>query len=174
MDEKSVLVIYGKDLWLKGSMFRFLQAIGLNPVEPAHYWQRGTADPHNALQAALKDASVVLILLTGDDEAKTRHPGKWPEDSKEDKLHPPFQPQLHVLFAAGMALAKYRRKTILVQRGHLRPCSDLSDQEPIELGNSIEQRSALIEALRRRGCSVDLSNHKWLHTGDFSDPDSHK
>lgn len=174
MDERSVLVICGKDQRLQGSMFRFLRAIGLCPVLAEHYrrrTQRGAVDPHEALLTALRNVCAVLILLTGDDEAKVRYPRRMPEYYQEDRLHPPFQPQLHVLFAAGMALAVCPGKTILLKRGHLRPCSNLADHGIIELGDSTEQRSALIEELQAAGCTIDRSNHQWLRTGDFSDPD---
>ncbi len=178
MDRKKVLVIYGKNERKRGAIFAFLRTIGLHPFELRNQpikRRRGVSYNNEQLQAALKDAHAVLVLLTGDDEAKLRDCWHISENDWEHEktLYP--QPRLNVLFEAGTALAKRPYNTILVQLGKLRLCSDLAGRNPfIELNDTREKRRELIEMLRSAGCSVDLSNRDWVDTGDFSDPDSRK
>ena len=172
MDRKKVLVIYGKNARIKGEIFAFLQKIGLYPFELKNQTKsisRGSSYPGEGLQAVFKDACAVLVLLTGDDEAKPKDQRYVSENDREDEERPYSQPRLNVLFEAGMAFAKRPNNTILVKLGNLRICSDLSDRRFIELNN--EQRYELIKMLCSIGCTVDLSKHEWADTGDFDEPD---
>ncbi len=171
MDRKKVLVIYGKDQKLTGDIFRFLHKIGLRPVELHNHSQRGASNPHEVLQAAINAACAILILLTGDDEAKLKHRWYIPNDDGEDELYPSPQPRLNVLFEAGVAFATRPNNTILIKRGRVRLCSHLADRRCVELDDTYEQRFALIKMLQSVGCTIDLSSHEWVDIGDFSDPD---
>ncbi len=186
MERKNVLVISGKDQKLTGDIFRFLHKIGLHPVEPQDRFPGGVSDPHEALQAAINATCAIVILLTGDDEAKRRYilnddgedeaklQHRWYilDDDGEKELYPSPQTRLNVLFGAGVAFATRPDNTILVKRGHLRPCSYFADRRCVELGDTLERRYAFIEMLRSVGCVVDLSSNEWIDVGDFSDPDS--
>lgn len=167
MDRKKVLVISGKNEKTKGAMFRFLRKIGLHPFELKNRARRSSY-PYEGIQAVFKDACAVLVLLTGDDEAKLRERYDPKKDSEDERL---LYPQLraNVLFEAGMAFAQRPNNTILVKLGNLRLCSDLRGRSCIELNNTREKRCELITTLRSVGCIIDLSNNDWVDAGDFSE-----
>ena len=81
-DPKKVFVVHGRDDKLRRELFAFLLAIGLSPIE----WSQaealtGKASPFigEVLDAAFSVAQAVVVLLTGDDEAKLKS-----EYQKED------------------------------------------------------------------------------------------
>ncbi len=186
MDRKNVLVIFGRDQKLTGDIFRFLHKIGLRPVKPQDSFSGDVLDPHKALQAAINTSCAIVILLTGEDEAQRRYilnddsedqaklQHRWYiiDDDGDEEWWPSPQPRLNVLFGAGVAFATRPRNTILVKRGHLKPCSYFAGRRCVELGDTLERRYAFIEMLRSVGCAVDLSSNEWIDVGDFSDPDS--
>src|SRR5262249_26011695 len=70
---KKVFVIHGRNNKIRDSMFNFLRAIGLTPIE----WSQaisstGSAAPSiiQTLTTAFSEAQAVVALFTGDDEAK--------------------------------------------------------------------------------------------------------
>jgi Predicted nucleotide-binding protein containing TIR-like domain len=172
MDRKKVLVIYGKDQKLTGDIRHFLRKIGLHPVELPDQFPRGVPDPHKVLQTAIKAACAIVVVLTGDDEARLQERWYIPDEDEEDERRPFPQPRLSVLFGAGIALATRPKKTILVKRGSVRLCRYFEGCRLVELGDPLEQRRAFIETLCGVGCAVDLSSNEWIDVGDFSDPDS--
>ena len=73
--QKRVFVIHGRNEKLRASIFRFLRALGLNPIE----WAQAIAltrksSPYigEIIDAGLNDAQAALVLLSGDDLAKLR------------------------------------------------------------------------------------------------------
>lgn len=172
MNRKNVLIISGKDQKLTGDIRHFLRTIGLRPIEPQGRFPGGVLDPHKALQTAINNACAIVIILSGDDEARLRQQCYILDDDKEDDLGSYPQPRLNVLFGAGFAFAKRPKKTILLQRGYVRLCRYFEGHRLVELGDSLEQRCALIDMLSSVGCAVDLSSNEWIDVGDFSDPES--
>ena len=174
MNRKNVLIISGKDQKLTGDIRHFLRTIGLRPVEPQGRFPRGVSDPHEALQTAINASCAIVVVLTGEDEARLLQQWYISDDDKEYELKSYPQPRLNVLFGAGFAFAKRpsRNKTILVKRGRIRLCRYFEGHRfLVELDDSFEQRYSFIKMLRGVGCAVDLSSNEWLDVGDFSDPE---
>ncbi|GAB4602018.1 hypothetical protein MOKP20_33200 [Mycobacterium avium subsp. hominissuis] len=72
---KKVFVVHGRNLTARNSMFVFLRAIGLEPIEfSTAISATGSASPYigQALDAAFDMAQAVVILLTPDDIAYLR------------------------------------------------------------------------------------------------------
>jgi predicted nucleotide-binding protein len=169
-DPSSVFVIHGRDRALRDSMFDFLRAIGLHPLE----WeelvlQTGSASPYigDVLEVALSRAQAVVVLLTGDDEARLREPLLTPGD-------PPHETELtrqarpNVLFEAGMAMARSVDRTVLVQVGHLRPFSDIGGRHLVLLSDDSPSRQNLANRLQGAGCPVSLIGVDWHSAGSFN------
>lgn len=166
---KKVFVVHGRDEILRKSLFGFLRSVGLQPIE----WNKamkatGSASPYigQILDAAFRDAVAVIVLLTGDDEARLR-------ESLRKRTDPPYEGELtpqarpNVLFEAGMAFGHRPEATVLVQVGPVRPFSDVGGRHVVHLDNTPEKRTELVTKLRTAGCTVDLDGSDWLSEGDF-------
>ena len=168
-DPIKVFVVHGRNIALRNSMFDFLRAVGLKPIE----WSRaisttGKGSPNIAeiLDAAFNEAQAVIILLTGDDEAKLHD--KFIQEGDqiyEKELTPQSRP--NVLFEAGMAMGRYPERTILVQVGQHRPWSDIAGKHVTLMDNSPQKRQELATKLANAGCKVDISGDSWFSAGDF-------
>lgn len=168
-DSRKVFVVHGRNLRLRDAMFEFLRSLGLSPIE----WleaikMTGQAAPYvgQILDAAFGVAQAVVVLFTGDDEAKLRSDFVSESDpAYESQLTPQARP--NVLFEAGMALGASQDRTILVTIGNLRPFSDIAGRQAVRLDNSPEKRQELAERLRIAKCAVDTGGTDWLKSGDF-------
>jgi len=165
-----VFVVHGRNEELRKSMFDFLRSIGLKPIEWSQAIQMtGETAPFvgNILDEAFLHAQAVVVLLTGDDEARLRpeyHTEKMPD--YERNLTPQSRP--NVLFEAGLALGRFPKQTVIVEVGDLRPFSDIAGRHTIRLNNSTKTRQDVAQRLAIAGCKVDLSGTDWHQTGDFS------
>ncbi|HWW17188.1 MAG TPA: nucleotide-binding protein [Candidatus Saccharimonadales bacterium] len=164
-----VFVIHGRDLRLRDGMFTFLRSISLEPIE----WIEavnltGKSAPYvgEVLDAAFSKAQAVVVMLTGDDEARLRAQfRKVGEPAHETELTPQARP--NVLFEAGMAMARNPERTVLVEFGHLRPFSDIGGRHTVRMDNSTEKRQELALRLQKAGCTVSLAGTDWHTAGDL-------
>jgi predicted nucleotide-binding protein len=165
---KNVFVVHGRNIAVRKSMFEFLRAIGLNPLE----WDTlltatRSAAPYigDVLAAGLKKATAVVILLTPDDHAMLRKEF-WSrnEDAFEKKLMGQARP--NVLFEAGMAFALFPRATILVEVGKCWPFSDVFGRHIVKLNNSEAKRKELAARLSTARCPI-VFGKGWHAAGDF-------
>ena len=170
-NNKKVFVIHGRNEKLRKSMFRFLRALGLEPIE----WTQaialtGKSSPYigEIIDAGLNEAQAALVLLSGDDEAKLKKEylkGNDPEYEKQ--LTPQARP--NVLFEAGMAMGKYPERTIQVQVGNVRKWTDVDGRHITRLNNNPDKKHELAVKLKTAGCIVDFSGADWMKEGDFGD-----
>lgn len=170
IDHKKVFVVYGRNDVARREMFAFLRSVGLSPIE----WNQavaltGTGSPFigDVLNAAFSIAQAVVVLLTGDDEARLRSEYQAGDDPDFENILTP-QARPNVLFEAGMAFGIQPNRTILVELGRLRPFSDVSGRHTVRLSNKTEKRMELVQKLKNVGCEVDLSGNDWVNTGDFN------
>ncbi|MBI3782489.1 MAG: nucleotide-binding protein [Deltaproteobacteria bacterium] len=162
-----VFVIHGRNLPVRDSLFAFLSALGLNPIE----WDSavvltGKPSPYvgEVLDTAFAHACALIVLLTGDDEAQLRSAFRASNDPPyESELTP--QPRANVLFEAGMAFGRNADATILVQVGDVRPFSDIGGRYVLRFEGTPQDRNRLAERLRLAGCAVNTSGTRWLSEG---------
>ena len=173
-NNKAVFVVHGRSEKLKESMFDFLKAIGLEPLEwprlkAAAMAKTKQASPYvgEIIKEAFEQAPQgIIVLLSGDDEARLRKDLHKPDEPDyETELMPQARP--NVLFEGGMAMGILPEKTILVQVGEIRPFSDIVGRYVIHLDNSHEKKQQLIVALKNIQCKVDDSSPSWMNKGDF-------
>lgn len=165
----SVFVVHGRNETLRNSMFQFLRALGLQPIE----WNQaikmtGEPTPYvgTILETAFREAAAVLVLLTPDDEARLRKPYRRPRDPKyERQLTGQARP--NVLFEAGMAFGRNPQNTVLVQVGAIKEFSDIAGRHIVRLSDDPTARQALATRLANAGCNVDTSGSDRLTAGDF-------
>jgi len=167
---KKVFVVHGRNLKIRDSMFEFLMAIDLEPIE----WEEavrltGSASPFTGeiLENAFTYAQAIVVLFTPDDIARLKEEFQLPQDLPYEKQLT-GQARPNVIFEAGLAFGKNPTRKILIHIGHLRPFSDIAGRNYINLKNDEINRKNLIERLKTAGCDVELEGDEWLTTGNFS------
>jgi predicted nucleotide-binding protein len=170
-DPRRVFVVHGRNVAARDALFTFLRAIGLDPIE----WDpavalTGQGAPYigSVLDRAFAEAQAVVVLLTGDDEARLRQELQATADPPHEKELTP-QPRPNVLFEAGLAFGRHPERTILVELGPspLRRVSDVMGRHTVRIDNSPEKRNALANRLKTAGCAVDLGGTDWFKAGNF-------
>jgi predicted nucleotide-binding protein len=165
-----VFVVCGRNEHVRQSMFAFLRALELQPMEWTQALNKapdGSPVIARVLRRAFDSAGAIVVLLTPDDEAQLREQHRSTmEREHESRLLP--QPRPNVLFEAGMAFGRHPKKTVLVQVGeNLRPVSDIVGCYVLRLDDSIEKRKTFIERLKHVGCPVQDQGSDWIKTGSF-------
>jgi predicted nucleotide-binding protein len=167
--DNTVFVVHGRNEALRKSMFDFLRALGLKPLE----WQKALqmAKGNNpfigdVLEEVMAKAQAVVVLFSPDDEARLRTELQTKGDpATEKKLMGQARP--NVLFEAGLALGKHPEKTVLVEVGKLRKFSDVAGRHVVRLTNDYAKRNDLAERLAKIGCAIDKVGDDWTKTGHF-------
>ena len=166
-DNRTVFVVHGRNIEARDGMFTLLRSLNLHPLEWAQAKQRtGKPSPYigEILQSAFEHAQAILVLLTGDDEARLREDfHKSSDPDIEKRLVPQARP--NVLFEAGMAMGREPTRTIIVQIGNLREFSDISGIHVIRINKSPSWRKELVESLKNAQCDVDDTGQDWLTVG---------
>lgn len=151
-----VFLIYGRNREARSRLTGLLQAFGLEVLD----WETaisltGVASPHarEVLEAAMRNVGAVVVLMSGDEEARLRQE-LCAEDERatEGLLGPQARP--NVIFEAGLAFALFPSRTIVVQLGRLRPISDLAGVQYVPLDDSPESQRALVNRLNTAGCRI--------------------
>jgi predicted nucleotide-binding protein len=163
----TVFVAYGRNESLRKSMFNFLRALGLKPLE----WEkvilmakRVNPQIEEAIDAAMAQAAAVLVLFSPDDEARLKE--SFADSKSETKLM--GQPRANVIFEAGIALGRHPEKTLLVEVGRLRKFSDIAGRHVVRLTNDFGKRNDLANRLEKIGCKVDRKGTDWTSAGEFA------
>lgn len=165
----SVFVVHGRDETLRKSIFAFLRALGLNPMEWSHAVATAKgANPYvgEILNAAMNKVQAVVVLFSPDELAQLKEQfcGK---DEKRSEGRLEGQPRANVLFEAGLALGAHPEKTLLVQVGKIRSFSDIAGKHLIRLTNDGSKRNDLASRLERIGCVVNKAGDDWMTEGNF-------
>lgn len=167
---RTVFVVHGRDEALRKSMFDFLRALSLHPME----WAKAVltakgANPHvdAILDAAMKKAGAVVVLFSPDEEARLKEQFcAQGERAGEGRLS--GQPRPNVLFEAGLALGRHSEKTLIAQVGRVRPFSDIAGKHIVHLTNQVQSRIDFVNRLERICPSLDRKGADWTSAGDFT------
>jgi predicted nucleotide-binding protein len=168
----SVFVVHGRNEKLRRSVFSFLRAVGLKPLEwssARRLTKKATPYVGEILEAAFRHATAVVVVLSPDDEARLSPEFRKSSDPAYEKTLMP-QARPNVLFEAGMALGKNTESTVIVQVGETRPFSDVAGRHILRLDNSAASRQDFVQRLADAGCNVDAGGTDWHTEGDFSVP----
>ncbi len=168
---RQVFVVHGRNEMLRQSMFAFLRALGLSPIE----WDQavamtGKGSPFigEILHAAFERARAVVVLITPDEIAYLQT--RYASHEGDPETQPAPQARPNVLFEAGMAMGRNEDRTILVEVGQVREFSDVAGRHAVRLTNDVADRQRLAKRLETAGCAVDTSGVDWHKTGDFTTP----
>jgi len=151
VDPRRVLVVAGRNERALSSVFDYLRALGLRPIE----WrdavsETGVASPSitDVLSLMVERAQAVLVVLTPDEAGRSRQ---------------------NVIFEAGLFMGLVPNRTVLLEFGRVEKPSDLSGLQIIAMNDSAAARSALRSRLISVGCAVDVEADEWLVRGEFAD-----
>jgi predicted nucleotide-binding protein len=168
--DNSVFVVHGRNDKLRRSLFDFLRALGLKPLE----WEKVVlmtkkTNPYigDILDNTMAKVQAVVVLFSPDDLAKLRSELLTRSDGASEKQLR-GQPRPNVLFEAGLALGRHPGKTILVEVGKLRKFSDIAGRHVVRLSNDYDKRNDLANRLESLGCNVDKQGTDWTKAGDFT------
>jgi predicted nucleotide-binding protein len=166
-NRRLVFVVHGRNTRLRDAVFQILRAMGLEPIE----WEQAVAftganAPYiqQVIDDAFAAAQAVVVVLSGDDEARLRREFVADSDPAFEMLLTP-QARPNVLFEAGMALGRYPDRTILLQVGQLRPFSDLGGRHIVHFRGTADSRAALRGRLLLAGCAINEFGTDWLTVG---------
>lgn len=168
--DNSVFVVHGRNDKLRRSLFDFLRALGLKPLE----WEKVVlmtkkSNPYigEMLDNTMAKVQAVVVLFSPDDEARLRTGFLTKSDGPSEKQLR-GQPRPNVLFEAGLALGRHPDKTVLVEVGKLRKFSDIAGRHVVRLSNEYSKRNDLANRLENLGCKVDKQGTDWTTAGDFT------
>jgi predicted nucleotide-binding protein len=168
--ERTVFVVHGRDKRVRRGLFDFLRTLGLHPIEWAEALaQTGHGSPYvgDILDVIMDRGQAVVVLLTPDEVSYLR--AEHADDDRDPAIKPAGQARPNVLFEAGMAMARFPERTILVRMGDVRTFTDLEGRHFVQLDNTPEKRNLLAEKLRTVGCKVNTIGKDWL-SGDLTPP----
>jgi predicted nucleotide-binding protein len=170
-DARAVFVIHGRNEALRKSMFDYLRALDLSPIEwsMAVEWT-GHGSPYigDVLDTAFDRAQAVVVLLTPDEVAYLQP--RYAHGESDPETEPAPQARPNVLFEAGMALGRDPARTVVVEVGEVRPFSDIAGRHTIRLSNAAPARLSLARRLETAGCTANTTGTDWLSAGDFAAP----
>ncbi|MBP1294308.1 MULTISPECIES: TIR domain-containing protein [Bradyrhizobium] len=169
---KTIFVVHGRDLALRDSMFAFLRAIGLEPLE----WEQALRRARRGANAYVGDiieevmdrAQAVLVMFSPDDLVQLQ-PQFVSRHEKSTEGKPQGQARPNVLFEAGLAMGRHAEKTLLVEIGSVKHFSDIGGRHMLRFNGSPASRHNLVGRLQMLRCDLDVDGRQdWLQVGDFA------
>ena len=170
IDRRTVMVVHGRDIAAAESMFAFLRALDLKPLE----WSQlvaltGEASPYigDVLRRAFEIAQAAVVMFTPDEDVRLAErlwDDSTPDEDKE--LHGQARP--NVFFEAGLAFGRFPDRTVMVEIGSQTQASDLAGRHALRLDDSPERRNELAQRLQSAGCPIDTEGNHWLSVGTFT------
>jgi len=168
-ERRDVFVIHGRDKQIVRSVFDFVRALDLNPLEWEELIARAvnqTPSNMETITNSLGSAGAVLSVFTPDDFTCLR---SNLVEVDEEKIFQ-GQPRPNVLFETGLARALQPTRTIIAHVGKIRRITDLEGLNVVMLDNSALARNRLKSRLETL-CGRGARGNRWLEVGDFSVPD---
>ena len=115
------------------------------------------------MDALFERAQAIVVVLSPEEHVSLREDLRTSDRTDAES----WQPRPNVFLEAGMALAKDREHTIIIQIGRVREASDLFGRNVIRLDNSPEQRHSFVQRLTSANCDASTKGTDWLHVGQF-------
>mgnify|MGYP001194466231 CR=1 FL=1 len=169
---KTVFVVHGRDMVLRNSMFAFLRAIGLDPLEWEQAVRRARrgANPFvgDVIDEVMDQAQAVLVLFSPDDLVYLKDQFVDRKTERHTEGTPQGQARPNVLFEAGLAMGRHQEKTVLVEIGSVKRFSDIGGRHMLRFNGSPASRHDLVGRLRMLRCDLDVDGRRdWLDVGEF-------
>jgi predicted nucleotide-binding protein len=167
-NRRNVFVVHGRNAAARDAMFSFLRALDLSPMEwSAGVSETGMGSPYigQVVDAIFAKAQAVVVLMTPDDRVELACALRGSSDPM-DEVTVRGQARPNVFFEAGMAMALSQERTIIVELGSPKQCSDIDGRHTVRLDDSARKRQELMMRLETAGCEVH-NGTDWLGAGEF-------
>jgi predicted nucleotide-binding protein len=169
-DARKVFIIHGRNTRARDEMETFLQALGLDALRFGNVRASlgGTPTIAQVVERGMDQAQGVVAVFTADEYAAVRPEYREPRDKPEDQRR--WQARPNVIFEAGMAFGRDRRRVVFVLLGDPSLCSDLAGIHVLMPTNDAGpngHRAVLRQTLASMGCKIDPNLEGWREAGDF-------
>jgi predicted nucleotide-binding protein len=150
-NKRTVFIVHGRDKRTLQSVVEYLEKSGLKPLtfeEAKELVETSVPTILEVVDKGMAAAQAVIVLLTPDDEARLKEGG--------EALRGQARP--NVIFEAGIAFGRYRKRTVLVEYEELSVFSDLHGFYVVRLKDGyggIEGLEDLRKQLKVAGCELD-------------------
>ncbi len=161
---RRVFLVHGRDISARDEMIALLRAFDLKVIswrEAAAHAGGGTPYIGDIVAAGMDLADAVVVLLTPDDIGCVSPSFRVEHDGLHE-LQPTGQARLNVIFEAGMAMARDRRRVVLVEIGVVRKISDIDGLNIIRMRDALETRKDLAQRLRSAELAVDTDGRRGM------------
>jgi predicted nucleotide-binding protein len=168
-DKKKVFIIHGRNAKARDQMGIFLRSLGLVPINFADLRASmgGTPTVAEIVEKGMADAQGVVALFTPDEYAAVRPDYRYPHDRDEDVAR--WQARPNVIFEAGIAFGRDRKRVVFVLFGDPRLFTDVAGIHILRPTNDPRGDRATLRNTLAQGmeCAVEPHSTDWMTSGDF-------
>jgi len=171
-DANRVFIVYGRNEKAYNAMQLFIRSLGLSPLgfDEVKNELGGSPFVGDIVESGMRKAKAVVVLFTPDEYAALRPSLEGMSDTPEESAR--WQSRPNVLFEAGMALMNGPERTVLVTLGDVPLASDMKGRYFFRIGNDINLRAKLRDALLAIECNVNEKVTSWHNVGLAGDFDA--
>lgn len=168
-DRRTVFLVQGRYHEANEALTNLLTSLDLRVVP----WEEvvnatGVGNPYigDVLKRGMEDATAIVVLFTA--EEKVQLDAALVPKATSDERRAGRQPRPNVLIEAGMALAAYPSRTLIVQFGDVRLATDLGGKHLFRIGGAgLGWRNDLVSRLESIGLEPNTSGNRYLTAGSF-------
>jgi len=168
-DRRTVFLVQGRYQAANEAMTDLLTSLDLRVLAWEEVVQAtGEGNPYigDVLKRGMQDAAAIVVLFTA--EERVQLDVSLVPDATSEELRPGHQPRPNVLLEAGMALAAYPKRTLIVQLGDVRAATDLGGKHLLRIGGSgLKWRNDLVTRLGSIGLEPRTTSSRYLTAGTF-------
>jgi predicted nucleotide-binding protein len=166
---KKVFIIHGRNMEARIQMGIFVRSLGLVPINfgDLRASMGGTPNIADIVEAGMDQAQGVIALITADEFAAVRTDFRYDHDQPDDVSR--WQARPNVIFEAGMAFGRDRKRVVFVLLGGPKLFTDVAGIHVLRPTNDPSgDRSLLRSTLwQGMGCDIELHSTDWMKAGDF-------
>jgi predicted nucleotide-binding protein len=168
-DSKKVFIIHGRNVDARGQMGIFVRSLGLVPINFADLRASlgGTPTIADIVESGMNQAQGVIALITADEYAAVRPDYRYAHDQPDDVAR--LQARPNVIFEAGMAFGKDRKRVVFVLLGNPKLFTDVAGIHVLRPTNDPSGDRAVLRSTlwQGMGCEVEPHSTDWMKAGDF-------
>jgi predicted nucleotide-binding protein len=167
-DPQKVFVIHGRNLNARKELGTFLRSLGLTPLNFGDLRGKmgGTPTVAEIVERGMAEAQGIVALFTAEEYSAVKPDYRYAHDKPDDIIR--WQSRPNVIFEAGMAFGKDKKRVVFVLLGSPILFSDVAGIHGLRPDNKPEgDRSVLRQTLKSMGCRIEEDSSDWMTSGDL-------
>lgn len=168
-DPKKVFIIHGRNTKARDELGIFVRSLGLSPINfmDLRASMGGTPTVAEIVERGMDQAQGVIALITADEYAAVRPDFRYPHDQFDEIQR--WQARPNVIFEAGMAFGRDRKRVVFVLLGNPKLFTDVAGIHVLRPNNDPSSDRATLRTTLSRGmgCDIELHSTDWMRSGDF-------